>query len=274
MTTSDGVTGGYGSLRHRLVAMVSGMLANVTYTSRRGLTRGLRRRGGLGWVPAWLTGSSAPTPEEQFFLSLDLKGEVVYDIGAFHGLFTLFFAQRAAQVVAFEPNPASRRRLVDNVRLNSFSNVIVRDVGVGAAPSRSTLTFDPRMSGGATVAATLQEEQRHSRHHVESAEITVVRLDDEIRTSSLPAPTFAKIDVEGMELPALQGMRETLETCRPRLYIEMHGATMEEKRHNARDVVAFLAECGYRRIAHVESGTELDAATTEIAAQGHLYCVP
>lgn len=254
--------------------MLSGLLGNVTYTSRRGLTRGLRRRGGLGWVPAWMTGSGAPTPEEQFFLGLDLKGEVVYDIGAFHGLFTLFFAQRAARVVAFEPNPASRQRLVDNVRLNGFTNVTVRDVGVGAAPSRSTLTFDPRMAGAATVAATLQEEQRRSRHHVDSAEITVVRLDDEIKASSLPAPTFAKIDVEGMELPALQGMREILETCRPRLYIEMHGATMEEKRHNARNVVSFLVERGFRRIVHVESGTELDVSTAETAAQGHLYCVP
>lgn len=51
---------------------------------------------------------SVATPEERFWHDLDLRGKTVYDIGAFHGLLTLFFAVRAKSVVSFEPNGRNR----------------------------------------------------------------------------------------------------------------------------------------------------------------------
>lgn len=51
---------------------------------------------------------SVATPEERFWHDLDLRGKTVYDIGAFHGSLTLFFAVRAKSVVSFEPNSRDR----------------------------------------------------------------------------------------------------------------------------------------------------------------------
>lgn len=274
VTDHPRLTGGYGSRRHRLIAALSRLLSGVHYTSRRGLTRGLRRVGGLGWVPTWLTGGATPTLEEQFFRRLELAGETIYDIGAFHGIFTLFFAQRAARVVAFEPSPDSRARLWRNVQANGFTNVTVCDVGVGAVAARVPLNFDPRMAGAATISPELQRSLQQQGRRVENTQIEVVRLDDYIVAQALPVPTFIKLDVEGMELPALEGMRRTLETHHPRLYIEMHGATIDEKRANARRVVSFLSSAGYQLILHVESGSAVAPETAEVAAEGHLYCRP
>jgi FkbM family methyltransferase len=57
---------------------------------------------GLGWVPAMFS-SGLMTAEQQFWSSLNLSGMTVYDIGALHGLLTLFFASRAKAGVCFEP---------------------------------------------------------------------------------------------------------------------------------------------------------------------------
>ena len=40
-----------------------------------------------------------------------------YEIGAFHGILTLFFSSRAKLVIAYEPNPPSGNRLLRNLRL-------------------------------------------------------------------------------------------------------------------------------------------------------------
>src|SRR5258708_19494449 len=84
------------SLKHRLVAWISQHLFDTTtYTVRHGLLKGLRRKGGLGWVPAIFSPGIA-THEYRFWSDLDLNGMTVYDIGAFHGLLTLPFPSPAS----------------------------------------------------------------------------------------------------------------------------------------------------------------------------------
>ena len=45
-------------------------------------------------------------------------------------------------------------------------------------------------------------------------------------------PDFIKIDVEGLEYNVLNGMKNTLHEKKPKLFIEIHGQTFEEKKDN------------------------------------------
>jgi FkbM family methyltransferase len=249
--------------KHRLVAFVS-QRVTFTYTIRHGLATGMRRRGGLGFVP-W---GPAETAETCFLRTLDLGGKVVYDIGGFEGLLTLFFSRRSRYVIAWEPNPASRSRLLTNLRLNMLSNVLVRDVGLADAPGEMTLVYDPLMPGAASAAGTVARQIRDSAPSLTEVGIRVTTLDDEVRTQALPPPDFVKIDVEGMELPVILGARGTICAHRPQLYVELHGADREDKRHNARGVVSLLWSWGYRDLMHVETGEALTPETTD--RPGHL----
>ena len=66
------------SRQHRTIAWVSRRLFDrFTYTVRHGLIRGMKRKGGLGWLPVGTT-----TKEELFWRGVDLTG-LVYDVGAF-----------------------------------------------------------------------------------------------------------------------------------------------------------------------------------------------
>jgi FkbM family methyltransferase len=244
-------------LKNQAVSWISTHLFDgVTYKVRNGLNKGLRRRGGLGWLPF----ESNDTPELRFWKQLDLDGKVVYDIGAFHGLLTIYFAQRAKLVVAWEPNSRNRRRLNENVRLNSFGNVVVRPYGLSFQPARATMTFDPLVPGRASIDAGIAGGDEE-----ETVEIRM--LDQE---EGLEQPDLIKIDVEGFELNVLNGGLRTLER-HPALFLEMHGADPADKRERVQAIVNRLWSLGYRNILHVESGSRITPENTATAAQGHLY---
>ncbi len=249
------------SLRHHLIAWISRRLFDrLTYTVRHGLIRGMRRRGGLGWTP-W----SVSTKEERFWRERPLGGLVVYDVGAFHGILTLFFASRCAQVISYEPNQSNHERLNANIALNKLSNVRVRRLAIGAGAGSGTLVYDPTMAGGGSVQANAAGTV--------SQTVEITTLDCDIAAASLPAPDLIKIDVEGWELEALQGARGTLAAHHPALFLEMHGETMREKQLKANAIVAFLCDAGYTEIVHVESGATIQPGNETVAVEGHLYCL-
>ena len=127
------------------------------------------------------------------------------------------------------------------------------------------------MPGAASAHESIGGQIRDTAGRCCMADIQVVSLDEDRMMERLPDPTFVKIDVEGLELDVLRGMPAPLRTARPALYIEMHGATMNEKRDNARAVVELLVNSGYA-MQHVESGRRLTVSNSALGAQGHLYC--
>jgi FkbM family methyltransferase len=263
------------SMRHRLIATISQRLfGNLTYTVRHGLLRGMKRKGGLGFVPAWLTRAHDTTPEQVFWQQLDLAGKTVWDVGAFEGLLTLHFARKAAQVVAWEPHPVTRGRLEQNIALNHLSNVRIRPVGVSDQPASVEMIVDPLMPGGASVDPLIASQTSASVQSAVSTTVDIVTLDADRTAHRLPLPDLIKIDIEGMELQALMGAVETIRTARPSLYIEMHGATPADKEARARSILEFLHTHDYHSIRHVESGRSLDGADSDVpvASRGHLYC--
>jgi FkbM family methyltransferase len=249
-------------------------LQDVTYTQRHGLIRGMRRKGGLGFLPAFLTPAADHTAEAAFFSNLDLEDAVVYDIGGFQGVLTLFFSRRARHTVTYEPNPVSSARILENLRLNDVRNVTVRNVALGDHHGSIVLTWDELMAGGASGDASVSRQIARSSRRKESVSVEVAPLDDDIARGRLPPPDFIKIDIEGMELAALQGMPRTLQEHCPALYLEMHGATVPEKEENVRRIVEFLFSHGYTRILHVETGAAIDPTCAARAREGHLYCTP
>jgi FkbM family methyltransferase len=260
------------TLKHRLTAWVSmHLLDSATYTVRHGLLKGMRRKGGLGWVPAMFS-PGIVTAEQQFWSGLNLAGLTVYDVGAFQGLLTLFFASRAKTVVCFEPNSQNHKRLMQNLTLNGIKNVDVRNVGIGSRPETRRMVGSPLMPGGATVDEKAVAELLRAGMRTNVEEISIVTLDDEIPQAGLPPPDFIKIDIEGWEIEALRGARNTLERYKPAMFLEMHGETMREKKRKVGEIVAFLWETGYQRIRHIETGTNITPENALVAIRGHLYC--
>lgn len=154
------------------------------------------------------------------------KAQCVWDIGANIGDHTRAYLDMGKTVYAFEPNPLAYECLCHNCPDSHNYNL--------AANSKDDeLTFETLANVG---------ESRIS----ENGEIKVkaVKLD----TLDLPKPDFIKIDVEGWEIHALQGMQDSINTHKPMLFIEINHDALSQNGHTADDILNFVKSAGYKNI--------------------------
>lgn len=261
----------YNLIKFQLNSMISHYFENQIYTVRYGLLKGLKRKGGLGFIPI-----IKMTEEERFLANLELKGQTVYDVGAFIGLFTMFFACAVGEngkVIAFEPNPGLCIKIKENLLLNNFHNVKVMQLALGREKKREILAFPSTIPG----VGSIEEHEKIrilNQRGATTVEVEVNTVDNLIATKKIPKPNFIKIDVQGAELDVLIGARSTIKTCKPKLLIEVHYIPyVNWKIKNLQRIVDFLIENGYS-LYHIESGKKINSETVHtIEADEHLYCV-
>lgn len=159
-------------------------------------------------------------------LSLLRPGDVLWDIGAHKGYVTLAGARRVGPegaVIACEP---SRRNLVAlrrHVAWNRARNVRVVDAGLSRADGEASF-------GGTGSSITYRLGQ--------GDETVRVRRLDGLVAEGLPAPTVAKIDVEGEEAAVLEGMGGHLGGCRI-LFVAVHHAAAHRATREILDRAGF-----------------------------------
>jgi FkbM family methyltransferase len=252
------------SYKQRLVSWLS-QNTNFTYTCRRGVARGLKRKGGLSFLPSL----AQPTAEETFLRGLDLRGKIIFDVGGFMGMMTLLFASRGKRVFTFEPNPEARQRIRENLTANGFDSVTLREVAVGGQPGKVELVFDALMAGGASGDAKVSAELRATAARPRIIQAEVTTLDREI-AAGLPVPDLVKIDVEGMECAVLQGMRNLLATRKPWVYVELHGTDSADKQAKASGAINALREFGYR-LYDVERASYIAPDDPVTGKESHIF---
>jgi FkbM family methyltransferase len=159
-----------------------------------GLVKGLKRKGGLGFIRMPLR----LTPEERFLMSLELKGKTIYDIGGHIGFLTLFFARsvgNTGKVITFEPNPESCAKLQENVRLNNFVNVEIKGIGLGKKREKRALAVRREEPATGSMEENIQSKILKEKW-TKTFQVEIDSLDSQIELNSLPKPDFVKIDVE------------------------------------------------------------------------------
>jgi FkbM family methyltransferase len=141
-------------------------------------------------------------------------GDVVVDVGANIGLYSLYAALRhlRARVIAFEPEYANLHLLRDNIVGNGLGGRIEPyALALGERSGLSLLHLHDLTPGAALHSEAAEARTRtDSGHPVLWAEgICVMRLDDFCAERGV-TPNAIKIDVDGGERRVLEGARATL----------------------------------------------------------------
>ncbi|MFA5084207.1 MAG: FkbM family methyltransferase [Candidatus Paceibacterota bacterium] len=156
-------------------------------------------------------------------------GDIVYDVGAHAGFYTLLAAELVGEkgrIFSFEPNPRNIVYLKKHIRLNNYKNIEVFETAASEKTGSHFFSAEENSFYG-----KISKDGR--------LEVKTVALDDLIGKGKLLPPDVIKIDVEGAELAVLRGAAGILRKYRPVLFLSTHGREIHELCLN------FLASLGY-----------------------------
>ncbi len=144
-----------------------------------------------------------------------MEGAVFLDVGANVGHHALYMAARAGTVHAFEPNPELWPLIEQKVSRNGLANVTLHRCGLGARADRMALYLSPECGEASLIAGA-------SRTSASSGiPVTIVRGDDYFGQNEISRLDIVKMDIEGFETYALEGMASHLEQFRPVVMVEL-----------------------------------------------------
>ncbi|MFC7187957.1 FkbM family methyltransferase [Halorubrum yunnanense] len=171
------------------------------------------------------------------------EGSVFWDIGANIGFLSLYAADGAKLVRAFEPEPNNYRILNDNIESNSFDNIRTHNVAVSQKEGEAILYQGSE--GGGTHSLARSE-------NLKEGSVSVKSTTTDSLVAEYGAPDFVKVDVEGAEFKVLKGASDSLENHRITWLIEVHssqtgkrGDRLSEHGATVHDLYGILTEYGY-----------------------------
>jgi len=163
--------------------------------------------------------------------------QVVIDVGANVGVYTLPLSRHAAQVLAVEPNPRVAERLDRNLRLNNIDNVTVVRCALSNDVGESKL-FVPCEAVHNCGMSSLHGHSQHGG----SIRVDRRRLDDVVRAECLRRVDFIKI---GHEFGVLLGAEGTLRMHLPTLLFEFDPDLWTNGRFEYDECARWLTSIGY-----------------------------
>ncbi|HVA96930.1 MAG TPA: FkbM family methyltransferase [Candidatus Acidoferrales bacterium] len=133
------------------------------------------------------------------------KGDIVVDIGAHIGYYTLIAASIVGdkgKVYAFEPDPSNFHLLKKNINVNGYTNVVTVNKAVSNKNGNKRLYLNDENRGDHRVFDSGDKRK--------SIAIAVVTLDDFFKDKK-ETIDFMKMDIQGSEVFAMKGARKIVD---------------------------------------------------------------
>ncbi len=196
------------------------------------------------------------------------RDDVVFDIGANYGWYSLNIAKKypEAKIFAFEPIPYSFNILSRNIELNNIKNISVFNIGIGKENTVSEFNYNKDASGATSMVNLLD------RDNVEKIKCDIRALDSFVQEKNIDRVDFIKCDIEGAEFFALQGGKGVLERCRPKLFVEMLRKWSAKFGYHPNDIIRFMGGLGYLCFELADGGLRrIDAVTDETVSTNFFF---
>ncbi len=137
------------------------------------------------------------------------RGDIVVDAGARIGTFTAKISSAVGnegRVIAIEPEPHNFACLQKNIKANRLKNVVAIQKMLWSRTDHPSLY----LSGNAAAHSAYFDEFYGSTG--ESIRVEAESLDNILTELRIESVDFVKMDIEGSEIEALDGMNKTLES--------------------------------------------------------------
>ncbi|MBV9595283.1 MAG: FkbM family methyltransferase [Chloroflexi bacterium] len=195
-------------------------------------------------------------PIQEGMLRVLRPGMNCVDAGAHIGMYSLLMGRTVrppvarwwrggggGKVYSFEPFPRTWPLLLRNINANHLQNTVVAtNAACHAHPGRGRMFKNPHDPGN---LGEVFVRAGASGDATGTAEVDLVRVDDVV--PSYVRIGLVKIDIEGSEPAAMEGMQRILHRDRPIIFTEFNPGALESIGDmTAAEYLGFLEEAGYR----------------------------
>lgn len=159
----------------------------------------------------WL--GSYEFPKQKAFASFVREGDVVYDLGANVGFYSLLVARLAGKtgtIFSFEPFPRNIFYINRHIALNNIKNIKIIEAAVASKNGEGFFTSSESPSAG---MISRQESD---------IKIKIISLDSMLEGGHVLPPDVIKMDIEGAEYEALLGGEGLLKKYMPVIIFATH----------------------------------------------------
>ncbi len=178
----------------------------------------------------------------KFVINEIKKGDVVLDVGANIGYYTLIFAKIVGEnghVFAFEPEPSNFNLLKKNVMVNNYRNVSLEKIVISNKNGNTKLYLSKTNAGSHRIY--LSNTVKNNFINVE-----MKTLDEYFKNNSIRDKiSFIKMDVEGSEIGVIKGMNSILENKKLTVMLEFDPRQIKNYGASPEDLLNILANHGF-----------------------------
>jgi FkbM family methyltransferase len=190
-------------------------------------------------------------PETLAWIDGFAPGEVLYDIGANIGVFSVYAAlHRNCDVYAFEPEAKNYACLAKNLYLNGLGRrVKALNLGLHDRTAVEYLQLHGMESGAALHALGEAVDWRKERFQPKFEQsVMAFALDEFVERFAIPLPNHVKLDVDGNEPKIIVGGRRTFSNpALKSLLIEMN--------ENDKALIDLIESCGLKLDSRTRTAT-------------------
>ena len=171
------------------------------------------------------------------------EGDIVIDVGANIGYYTLIFAQlvgSSGKVFAFEPESKNFEILKKNIEINNYPNIVAEQKIVSDKSGIVKLFIAEHGIVGHRI-----NQQKSSQKFIE---VESIILDNYIKKLNLDNKiNFIKIDVEGSEPKVLEGAKEIMQKSNQlKIFTEFNREAVEEYGIEPKEMIDLFYRNGFK----------------------------
>lgn len=195
---------------------------------------------------------------------------VCLDIGANIGQHTLYMASLAnkGRVYSFEPLKKLVDQIKESVIANNFKNIEIYNFGLSNTSETLNIYLDNLNIGRSTF------DKRKEASSIEKADIKV--FDDIWGDNKID---FLKMDVEGYEYYALQGMKNNILKSHPKMLLEFTPLFYNKMNISSSEILEFILNLNYK-IYDIDNNRKevtkqnIQEFLTHTPIQTNILCLP
>lgn len=189
------------------------------------------------------------------WIKLSKKANVIFDIGAYSGLYSLTSAclNPKSKIYAFEPMEHNFNLLNKNIKLNNYSNIVTVKKACSNFSGEAVVYTEKHTT--LTTSVTVNKSLFAEGKELDTVPIKTIRLDDYFVKEKLSQLDLIKIDVETHEHEVLLGMADLIKTYKPTFIIEILNDEVAKNIESLIDGLGYL----YFDIDEIDKITRVDS---------------